>query len=373
MNFKTLKFARACNCLLRASLVLGSALVGGCGGGGSSSSSSTTTTTTATSANYAATSTSTSTGTVGCSISDSGSSALTYFTMGSGSTTTTKTLAYNYNVSCSGNFRSLTGNGVPNHTISGGTFATAPAAQTISVQLTSNPDLTVAGTSYLSVSGKTMGNPGIAINTVKFDPATAGTCLNSATSATSGCDPKGNGGNWVMEALQDATVKASGTTWLFSFGTDDSNAHVQPNGQYHYHGMPEKLITKLNASSTTSMTLVGWAADGYPIYARYGYTTATSASSAIKVVTSNYRLKTTAELGATSSSRPSTTYFPLGHFTSDWKYDATHGGDLDECNGRYGVTPEFPGGTYHYYITDTYPFIQRCVKGTTVATIVSGA
>jgi hypothetical protein len=38
-------------------------------------------------------------------------------------------------------------------------------------------------------------------------------------------------------------------------------------------------------------------------------------------------------------------------------------GDLDECNGRTGVTPEFPAGTYHYYATDTYPFLQRCVKG----------
>jgi len=27
------------------------------------------------------------------------------------------------------------------------------------------------------------------------------------------------------------------------------------------------------------------------------------------------------------------------------------------------VTPEFPKGTYHYYITSTYPFIQRCTKG----------
>ncbi len=38
-------------------------------------------------------------------------------------------------------------------------------------------------------------------------------------------------------------------------------------------------------------------------------------------------------------------------------------GDLDECNGRTGVTPEFPNGIYHYYATDTYPFLQRCVKG----------
>jgi hypothetical protein len=165
-----------------------------------------------------------------------------------------------------------------------------------------------------------------------------------------------------MEALKDSTTSV---TWQFSFGTDDSNAHVQPNGQYHYHGVPEKLITKLNTASTPSMTLVGWAADGYPIYARYGYTTATDSTSTLRVVKGSYRVKTTAELASTSSGRPSTTYFALGHFTSDWTYESGLG-DLDECNGRYGVTPEFPNGTYHYYITDTYPFIQRCVKGNTV-------
>ena len=52
----------------------------------------------------------------------------------------------------------------------------------------------------------------------------------------------------------------------------------------------------------------------------------------------------------------------MGTFTQDYEYVAGSG-DLDECNGRFGVTPEFPTGIYHYYITDTYPFIQRCVKG----------
>ena len=32
------------------------------------------------------------------------------------------------------------------------------------------------------------------------------------------------------------------------------------------------------------------------------------------------------------------------------------------------VTPEFPAGTYHYFATDSYPFLQRCVKGTVTTT-----
>ena len=52
----------------------------------------------------------------------------------------------------------------------------------------------------------------------------------------------------------------------------------------------------------------------------------------------------------------------MGSFRQDWEYIAGSG-DLDECNGRTGVTPEFPAGIYYYAITDTYPFIHRCVKG----------
>ncbi|MFM7604156.1 MAG: YHYH protein [Prosthecobacter sp.] len=39
-------------------------------------------------------------------------------------------------------------------------------------------------------------------------------------------------------------------------------------------------------------------------------------------------------------------------------------GDLDASNGRFGVTPEFPEGTYHYMLTDEYPFIPRQFAGT---------
>jgi hypothetical protein len=62
----------------------------------------------------------------------------------------------------------------------------------------------------------------------------------------------------------------------------------------------------------------------------------------------------------------------MGHFQQDWEYVAGLG-DLDECNGRVGVTPEFSNGTYHYFITDSYPFIQRCTKGRYAAGFVAGS
>jgi hypothetical protein len=123
--------------------------------------------------------------------------------------------------------------------------------------------------------------------------------------------------------------------------------------------MPVGILTEVNKG--TAMSLVGFALDGFPIYARYGYVTATDATSGTKVVTGSYQLKTTPDAG-----RPSTTTFPMGTFTQDYTY-VQGSGDLDRCNGRVGVTPEFPQGIYHYYITDTYPYIQRCIFGTATA------
>ena len=163
------------------------------------------------------------------------------------------------------------------------------------------------------------------------------------TTATSA---RGGTGAWRIEALgQDS----------FDFGEDSNNAHVQPTGEYHYHGMPEGFIARLNKG--TEMTLIGWAADGFPIYARYGYTDPMDASSAIEVIESSYQLKATPD-----ANRPDVALYAMGTFGQDYEY-VENLGDLDECNGRTGVTPEFPDGIYHYFATDTYPFLQRCVKG----------
>jgi hypothetical protein len=64
-------------------------------------------------------------------------------------------------------------------------------------------------------------------------------------------------------------------------GLDESHAHVQPNGAYHYHGIPTLLFERLSGGEK-KMTQVGWAADGYPVYAIDGYTKADDAKSPIK-------------------------------------------------------------------------------------------
>lgn len=219
-------------------------------------------------------------------------------------------------------------------------FATPISAQSLSVSFP-------LATQIISPTGRGLVRQpsGYALNSVKFDPATDGSCAGTATSTApgGGCVAVMGRDPWTLEALGGA----------FTFGADENNAHVQPNGQYHYHGMPEGLLS----GGGPAMKLVGFAMDGFPVYARYGYATATDATSAVRAMTPSWRKKATPDSG-----RPSTSTFPMGTFTQDYEY-AAGAGDLDECNGRTGVTPEYPQGTYHYFITDTFPFIQRCLKG----------
>jgi hypothetical protein len=259
----------------------------------------------------------------------------------SASVNTTSTVGW----SCSSTARVMSANGIPDHDV--GTFPNAGNPNTISAQtLTATFALSPTYNGTATQLGGPRGVTGYVLNGVKIDAGTAGSCPASAT-ATSSCSLIDNSGAWSIEALGQTS---------FNFGTDSNNAHVQPGGQYHYHGMPEGFIT-LRGGGPTRMTLIGWAADGFPIYARYGYSVADNAASALKAVTGSYRLKTTV-----STTRPSTTVIPLGAFAQDYEYVAGSG-DLDECNGRNGVTPEFPNGIYHYYATETYPYFQRCIKG----------
>jgi hypothetical protein len=245
---------------------------------------------------------------------------------------------------CNSTSRVLTANGIPDHAV--GTFPNPNNPNTITPQSlsVSYPLMPIYSGTTTNLGGPT-GATGYVLNGVKIDANTAGSCPANAT-ATSSCSLVG-GGTWSIEALGQNT---------FNFGTDANNAHVQPSGEYHYHGMPEGFIA-LKGGGPTKMTLIGWAADGFPIYARYGYSTANNASSALKAMTGSYRLKTTL-----AANRPSAALIPLGAFAQDWEYVAGLG-DLDECNGRTGVTPEFPNGIYHYYATDSYPYFQRCIKG----------
>ena len=105
------------------------------------------------------------------------------------------------------------------------------------------------------------------------------------------------------------------------------------------------------------MTVVGWAADGFPIYGPLAHNVADDATSELVRMRSSYRVKA----GERPENAPPGNHD--GTYEEDHEYIAGLG-DLDECNGRVGVTPEFPGGTYYYVLTDDYPWVPRLFRGT---------
>ncbi len=176
---------------------------------------------------------------------------------------------------------------------------------------------------------------GVALNGVPFEPGTAETWNN---------DPQSG---WRYEAA----------TGFLDLGLDENHAHVQPTGAYHYHALPTGLVERLGGDGK-KMLLIGWAADGFPIYSGWAYSNEENAKSALREMRPSYRLK--------QGARPEQPGGPGGNydgtFTQDFEF-VKDSGDLDECNGRTGVTPEFPEGTYYYCITAEFPFVPRMWRG----------
>jgi len=86
--------------------------------------------------------------------------------------------------------------------------------------------------------------------------------------------------------------------------------------------------------------IIGWAFDGFPIYGPYGY--ADREGGAVKRIETSYELRVDV-----SGIRPPS--YGSGMFIEDYKFVGK--GDLDEFNGRFCKTPEFPNGTYAYFLT----------------------
>lgn len=245
--------------------------------------------------------------------------------------------------------RAVVRNGIPNHVV--GSFPNPDNPYSIVAQ---NSVIAFPLTPAIAGEGGFVGGgsaSGYALNGVKFAFGTRGRCELAGSAVT--CNANGGMGAWSMEALAPS---------VFRFGIDDSNGNVDPGttpgttGEYRYLGLPNGLIAKLGGG--TGIRLVGWAMDGFPIYARYGYTVATDPASAVKELAPGYRLKSAVDPG-----RPSVAQYPLGSFEQDYEF-VPGLGDLDRCNGRTGVTPEFPGGIYHYTITAAFPHGPRCLRGT---------
>lgn len=125
---------------------------------------------------------------------------------------------------------------------------------------------------------------------------------------------------------------------------DNCLGHPAPNGEYHHHVSPNCLYDQ--SDSTHHSPIIGYAFDGFPVYGTYGYAN-NNGTGGIKRMVSSYVLSaaTTRTNGPAVSSS-----YPAGCFMEDYVYNAL-AGDLDQRNGRFCVTPDYPNGTYAYFAT----------------------
>ena len=230
-------------------------------------------------------------------------------------------------ITVQGSTRVVTSNGIPSHRV--GSFPNAGNPNRIKAQNHQfrMPVSPRKGSRAVEARGTLSG---VGLNGVPFDPGAAEFWQGQRNSG------------WQYEALGGAVA----------LGLDANYAHVQPTGAYHYHGLPIGLMQQLGWSGSKASPLIGYAADGFPIYA-----ITASVNGRVGEMTSSYRLKRGNRPGG---SQPSGAYD--GTFVQDYEYVAGSG-SLDEANGAFVKTAEYPGGTYAYFLTQTYPVIPRKFYG----------
>jgi hypothetical protein len=141
-------------------------------------------------------------------------------------------------------------------------------------------------------------------------------------------------------AILNANIRPLTVNNNLKFG-DEILIETKNQLQYSVCGYFEDLRTSFGDNGLQVSNIIGWAYDGNPIYGPYGYSDSENSNSAPKLLESGYTLNSFNVVD-----RPP---FPLGFFVEDYKY--TNSGDLDENNGRFGKTPDFPNGIYAYFAT----------------------
>lgn len=210
------------------------------------------------------------------------------------------------------------------------------------------------------------GNIGVFVNGVALFDYRDGVAWNPDTNSL--CGGPGNppcpgGPNASMDWNRDAIPAEMA-------GFDCSKGHPAM-GNYHHHQNPSAFKLDLEIVSdicnlydadglyfideTIHSPLIGFAFDGFPIYGAYGYRNA-DGSGGLERIKSGYQLRDITERthwadGTDVDDGPDVngTYF-LGYFREDYEF-ISHSEEyyLDEHNGRFCVTPEYPAGTYAYF------------------------
>jgi hypothetical protein len=219
------------------------------------------------------------------------------------------------------------------------------------------------------------GNIGLFINGVALFDYRDGVSWKNSTGTIAG-GPIGGMGDRVWN--RDAIVAERA-------GFDCAKGHPAM-GNYHHHQNPSAFKLDLNVistvcnlydadglyviDSTNHSPLIGFAYDGFPIYGAYAFKNVDGTGGIVRMKSSyslrNIIARTHYANGNDVTDGPaiSTTY-PLGYFREDYQYNETSTATpdyLDEHNGRFCITPEYPNGIYCYYATvdanwnSSYPY-----------------
>jgi hypothetical protein len=226
----------------------------------------------------------------------------------------------------------------------------------------------------------TGGNVGIFINGVALFDYRDGVAWNATTNSLCGgpgSSPCPGGMGATQPWNRDAILAERA-------GFDCAKAHPA-NGNYHHHQNPSAFNLDLTVLSdvcdlyaadglykidlTKHSPLLGFSYDGFPIYGAYAYKN-TNGTGDITRMKSGYKLrniterKTSPTGAAVTDGAPINTTYPLGYFREDYEFSVPAASDvLDDHNGRFCITPEYPKGTYAYFCTvddkhnSAYPYV----------------
>ena len=219
------------------------------------------------------------------------------------------------------------------------------------------------------------GNIGIFINGVSLFDYRDGVSWNNQTQAEGGGPIMGPPGQGVWN--RDAIVAERE-------GFDCAKGHPAM-GNYHHHQNPSAFdmdivpisdVCDIYASdglyvidANVHSPLLGYSYDGYPIYGACGYINL-DGTGGITRMKSGYQLRTItvrntyADGTTVTAGPPINATYPLGRYREDYEYiDHPEPDYLDEHNGRFCVTPEYPDGIYAYFCTvdenwnSAYPYV----------------
>ncbi|MFN5621308.1 MAG: YHYH protein [Flavobacteriales bacterium] len=224
-------------------------------------------------------------------------------------------------------------------------------------------------------SPTTGGNIGIFINGVSLFDYRDGVSWNNQSQSEGGGPIMGPPGQGVWN--RDAIVAER-------LGFDCAKGHPAM-GNYHHHQNPSAFDMDLVQISdvcdvyaadglyvidaSVHSPWIGFAYDGFPIYGAYGFANA-DGSGGVTRMKSSYQLRnitvrnTYADGSSVTPGPPVNDTYPLGRYREDYEFVAHPEPDfLDEHNGRFCMTPEYPQGVYAYFCTvdenwnSAYPYV----------------